>query len=132
MTYYGLVENADHLYSPKKRYYAAKQLYHFVQPGARRVASSSDSDSLLISSFYDGGRDAVILVGVKQGGPHQVELRLNGSDRSPGSWELYQTTRLLNCAKSDTIITKNGVANIELPDESVFTLIGKLSGNAKE
>jgi O-glycosyl hydrolase len=132
MTYYGLVENADHLYSPKKRYYAAKQLYHFVQPGARRVASSTDSDSLLISSFYDGARDAVILVGVKQGGPNQVEVRLNGSDRSPVAWELYQTTRVLNCVKSDTIIPKNGVARIELPDEAIFTLIGKLNRSAQE
>jgi hypothetical protein len=39
---------------------------------------------------------------------------------------------VLNCAKSDTIIPKNGVARIELPDEAVFTLVGKLSGNAKE
>jgi O-glycosyl hydrolase len=132
MTYYGLVENADHVYSPKKRYYAAKQLYHFVQPGARRVASSTDSDSLLISSFYDGARDAVILVGVKQGGPNQVEVRLNGSDRSPVAWELYQTTRVLNCVKSDTIIPKNGVARIELPDEAIFTLIGKLNRSAQE
>jgi len=132
MTYYGLVENADHMYSPKKRYYAAKQLYHFVHPGARRVASSSDSDSLLTSSFYDAARDAVIIVGVKQGGPNQVEFRLNGLEQAPGAWELYQTTRVLNCTRSDTIILKNGVARIELPDESVFTLVGKVRGSAKE
>ena len=85
-----------------------------------------------MSSFYDGARDTVILVGVKQGGPSQVELRLSGLDRLPSAWELYQTTRVLNCAKSDTIIPKNGIARIELPNEAVFTLVGKLGSSAKE
>ena len=74
----------------------------------------------------------MILVGVKQGGPNQVEFRLNGLERAPGAWELYQTTRVLNCTRSDTIIPNNGVARIELPDEAVFTLVGKVRGSAKE
>ncbi len=126
-TYYGLVRNSDHVYAPKKRYYAAKQLYHFVKPGARRVASTSDTDAVLISSFYDAANESVVLVGVKQGGPHQVEIRLQGSERSPVAWELFQTTRVLNCAKSDTVRLRNDVARLDLPDDSVFTLIGKLN-----
>jgi O-glycosyl hydrolase len=127
MTYYGLVQNADHLYSPKKRYYVAKQLYHFVRPGARRVGSWADSDSLLVSSFYDADQDSVILVGVKQGGPGEVEVRVNGSDGAPEWWEVYQTTQALNCTKTDTVLAKNGAARVELADQTVFTLIGKFN-----
>jgi hypothetical protein len=126
MTYYGLIQNADHIYSPKKRYYAAKQLYHFVRPGARRIGSSTDSDDLLVSSFYDAAQDSLILVGVKQSGPSEVEIRTSGSEGAPRFWEVYQTTRTLNCAKSDTIMVKNSSARIELPDQTVFTLVGKL------
>ncbi len=65
LSYYGLMQNSDHIYTPKKRYYAAKQLYHFVRPGARRVEASSDSPALLVSGFYDGASGSVVLVGLK-------------------------------------------------------------------
>jgi len=125
-TYYGLMQNADHVYSPKKRYYAAKQLYHFVRPGARRVASSGDSSNLLLSAFYDGARGEVILVGVKKGGPDRVEIHLTGSDGMPAQWELYQTTRQLNCVKTDEVSVRDAVARIDIPGESIFTLVGKI------
>ena len=34
LTFYGLMKNTDHIYAPKKRYYASKQLYRFVRPGS--------------------------------------------------------------------------------------------------
>jgi O-glycosyl hydrolase len=125
LTYYGLVQNADHIYSPKKRYYAAKQLYHFVRPGARRIASSGDSSNLLVSAFYDGARGEVILVGVKQGGPDRVEVHLAGSDEMPTRWELYQTTPQLNCVKTEEVGSKEGIVRVDIAGESIFTLVGK-------
>jgi hypothetical protein len=126
LTFYGLMQNADHVYSPKKRYYAAKQLYHFVRHGAQRVASSADSNNLLVSAFYDGARGEVVLVGLKQGGPDRVEIRLTGSDGMPPHWDLYQTTRRLNCAKTDEVRGNAGVLRVDMPGDSIFTLIGKL------
>ena len=127
MTYYGLVQNADHQYSPKKRYYAAKQLYHFVRPGARRVASSSsDPRSLLVSAFYDGASNSVILVGLKQGGADEIEIRMSGSSILPEAWDVYQTTRALNCVRTDTVTLKDGAIRLSLPDESIFTVVGKI------
>lgn len=126
-THYGLVQNADHQYSPKKRYYAAKQLYHFVKPGARRVAaSSSDSHSLLASAFYDGTSNSVVLVGLKQGGADEIEIRVNGSELQPETWDVYQTTRNLNCMRTDTVTANGGAIRLSLPDESIFTLVGKI------
>jgi hypothetical protein len=43
LTFYGLVQNTDHIYAPKKRYFAAMQLYHFVRPGSQRIAATSEA-----------------------------------------------------------------------------------------
>ena len=37
LTFYGLFRSADHIYAPRKRYYATRQLYHFVPPGSQRI-----------------------------------------------------------------------------------------------
>ena len=34
---WGLLRTARHRYTPKKRYYAARQVYRFVPSGSRRV-----------------------------------------------------------------------------------------------
>jgi len=127
LTFYGLVQNTDHVYTPKKRYYAAKQLYHFVRPGAQRVdAVSSDTPTLLVSTFYDGARGEFVLVGVKQGGSDHVELRLGGGATLSSPLQLYPTTRGLNCGKTDDVPVVDGVAQLQLPEDSIFTVVGKL------
>jgi hypothetical protein len=46
-SFYGLMRDDNHSYSPEKRYYAEKQLYHFVRPGAVRIA-----DSVIVRQTY--------------------------------------------------------------------------------
>jgi hypothetical protein len=121
MTYYGLLRNDNHHYSPKKRYYAARQLYRFVPVGARRIAAASDSDKVVASAFRDPASGRVIVVGVKEGGPNVVELAVPGAAKT--AWDLYVTSRVLNCAKSDSVRPGNGILRFELPDEAVFTAI---------
>lgn len=123
MTYYGLMRNDDHHYSPKKRYYAAKQLYRFVPPGARRIAASSDSGSVVVSAFHDTANDSVVVVGVKEGGADTVEVSSTGGEMR--KWEVYVTTRDLNCAKQRTDHT-SGPVRVEAPGDAVFTLVGTL------
>jgi O-glycosyl hydrolase len=124
LTFYGLVANADHIYSPKKRYFAAKQLYHFVRPGSQRIGAASDAQGLLVSAFRNGDKNSLTVVGVKMGGPHRVQLAIP-ADAADLRWSLYQTTRQLNCAKTDTLPVKNGIAEFDLPDEAVFTVVGE-------
>jgi hypothetical protein len=119
------MRNDDHHYSPKKRYFAVKQLYHFVRPGARRVATSSDASGLITSAFLDSSADSLIVVGVKQGGPSQVQITIPSSKQAPAIWELYQTTRTLDCHQTGSFAATNGVVQLELPDEAIFTLVGK-------
>lgn len=127
LTFYGLVANADHIYSPKKRYFAAKQLYHFVRPGSQRIGAASDAQGLLVSAFRDGAKNSLTLVGVKMGGPRRVQLAVP-VDTGGLRWSLYQTTRELNCARTDVLSVKNGLVEFDLPEETVFTLVGEAAG----
>jgi O-glycosyl hydrolase len=123
MTHYGLIRNDDHKYSPKKRYYAAKQLYRFVRPGAERVAVTSDSGSVVVSAFRDGANNSVVVVGVKEGGADTVEVSSTSGEMRV--WDIYLTTRELNCVKKGTDRT-SGPVRIEAPGDAVFTLVGTL------
>ena len=122
MTHYGLIRNDDHRYSPKKRYYAAKQLYRFVPPGAQRVAATTESAGLTVSAFHDGPTGRLIVVGVKEGSSDFVEV-LTG-EGEPRAWDIYLTTRELNCVKAGAVRSAGGVVRVQMPDEAVFTLVG--------
>jgi hypothetical protein len=126
MTFYGLMQNVDHIYSPKKRYYGAKQLYHFVRPGSQRIAAESNSPNLLVLAFRSGVTNELIVVGVKTGGPHSVRVELPDAKPFPAVWELYETTRQIDCLKVDAIPVAGGAAEFDLPDEAIFTLVGKV------
>lgn len=126
LTFYGLFRSADHLYSPKKRYYATRQLYHFVPPGSHRIGATANIPGLTISAFHDGNTAKVIVVGVKEGGPNKVAVTLPRSAGAVDSWELYMTTRTADCVKVGMVAPLSGTAELDLPDEAVFTLVGIL------
>jgi O-glycosyl hydrolase len=129
LTFYGLVQNADHVYSPKKRYYAAKQLYKFVRPGSQRIGTAVDSPGLMVSAFRNDRADEFVIVGVKKAGLDHVQVVLSAAAPLPAQWELYQTTRKLDCVKTNTLPIRNGVADVDLPGEAIFTLVGKVGKN---
>src|SRR5207245_11204959 len=92
LTFYGLMKNTDHIYAPKKRYYAAKQLYHFVRPGSQRIAAATDTPGLLVSAFWNGARSSLIVVGAKQGPPAVIQLSLPHASVLPSTMALFETT----------------------------------------
>jgi O-glycosyl hydrolase len=131
LTFYGLVQNSDHIYTPKKRYFAAKQLYHFVRPGAQRVeAVSSDARGLMVSGFYDAARREFVLAGLKQGGPDYVDVEFGGQEPVPARFEIYQTTRSLDCAKTDEASMTGRSVRLRIPGDAIFTAVGRLDGNS--
>lgn len=124
-TYYGLFSSAGHVYTPRKRYYAARQLFHFVAPGSQRVAASTTAKQITVSAFRDGGAGTVTVVGVKEGGPNRLRVSIPSAKGGPATWDLYLTTQTLNCRKVDTLDAPGGVAEFDLPDEVVFTLVAR-------
>jgi O-glycosyl hydrolase len=125
LTFYGLYSSAGHVYAPKKRYYATRQLYHFVRPGFQRVAAAAGAPGLTVSAFRDPGNGSLVVVGVQERGPNRVEIAVPVSERAPRRWDYYATTRSWNCLKLDSLPVHNGVAEVELPDEAVFTLVSR-------
>ena len=63
---------------------------------------------------------------MKKAGIDHVQVVLSTAAPLPAQWELYQTTRKLDCAKTNTVPIRNGVADVDLPDEAIFTLVGKV------
>lgn len=127
LCYYGLFRSASHVYSPKKSYYATRQLYHFVRPGWRRIAATTDAPGLTVSAFQGPSVDSLVIVGVKDGGPSRFRIEIPGAGAGVPSWDLYETTRELDCQKVLTVPVSDGYAEIELPAEAVFTLVGRSS-----
>ena len=119
MTYYGLFANHNHYYQPKKRYYAAKQLFHFVHVGAQRIGVEASS-GMLLSAFQNGDDGSVVVVGMQEGGPETVTVDLAGSE---GEWRVFQTTRRLNCELTGRTVIANGSAQVHLYRDSIYTLL---------
>ena len=89
--------SASHVYSPKKSHYATRQLYHFVRPGWRRIAATTEAPGLTLSAFQGPSPDALVIVGVKEGGPSRFRIDMPQTGTGPASWDLYETTRELDC-----------------------------------
>jgi O-glycosyl hydrolase len=125
LCYYGLFTSASHVYSPKKSYYATRQLYHFVRPGWRRIAATTQAVGLTLSAFQGPSPTAVVVVGVKEGGPSHFRVELPQADDGPTTWDLYETTRERDCQRVMTVPARGDRAEIDLPAEAVFTLVGR-------
>jgi len=125
LTFYGLYTSAAHVYAPKKRYYATRQLYHFVRPGFQRIAADANSPGLTVAAFRDPASGSLILVGVKERGPNRVQITVPAAEKAPHRWDYYATTRSWNCLRLDSVAVENGTAELVLPDEAVFTLVGR-------
>ena len=126
LCYYGLFTSASQVYSAKKSYYATRQLYHFVRPGWRRIAVTADAPGLTLSAFQGPSRDELALVGVKEGGPSRFRIELPPAVAGNiAGWDVYETTRELDCQKVMTVPLREGYADIDLPTEAVFTLVGR-------
>ena len=124
MCFYGLFTSDDQIYKPKKRYYATRQLYHFVRPGSQRVAARTDAPGFTISAFRDPTTHTLTIVGVKEGGANRLQVNLSTGADSATAWDLYETTRNEDGMKTNTVTVQDGAAQIDLPDEGVFTLVG--------
>lgn len=124
LTFYGLYQSADQVYVPRKRYFATRQLYHFVRPGSRRIAVTGQGKGLTISAFQDAAAGSVVIVGVKEGGANRIRFAFQDAAAVPDHLSLYLTSRSVNCIEQGVIPVRSGVAEVDFPDEAVFTLVG--------
>jgi hypothetical protein len=126
-TYYGLFTSAGHLYTPRKRYWAAKHLFRMVKPGSQRIAVSATAPGLTVSAFRDDSANTMTVVGVKEGGPNHLRLSVRNLKSPAPEWELYVTTRELDFRRVESFTATEGVVEFDLPNDAVFTLVARAS-----
>lgn len=124
MTYYALVANDNHVYTPKKRFFAAKNLYRFVRPGAIRIGASSSDPGVRVVAFSNTATKRMTFFGIATGGKRSISFALPARARLPKTWDVHLTTRDLDCKRVQQVRTRNGMVRVELPEDAVFTIDG--------
>lgn len=117
---YGLVRRSRHEYTPKKRYYAAKQIYKFVKPGSTRIELQGMSSELHAAAFRHPLHGTTIAGMNTRSRPIRLTIELD-----PSSGPLFQgyfTNRELNCADVGTFAAEGGTLKLLIPANTIFTL----------
>lgn len=130
-TLYGLLRMGRNVYTPKKRYYAAKQVYRFVPPGYARVDTACESASpLKCLSFTNSKSDEVTIVGLNESLEAvltDIELVNFDPTLEQRFVSYYRTSETDNCAHvgSVPVRTRNYPLDhicVEIPPKSIFTI----------
>lgn len=138
---YGLLktDREKWTYSPKRRYYAAKQVYRFVKPGFRRVELSGppkdESDvystwhaplkHLLLSAFASPDGQDFTIVGmsaIESGALLTIDLKGLAPEIGEKAVAYYRTSRNEDCVKVSEMKIENGSLRAIVPENSIFTL----------
>lgn len=138
---YGLLrtDRASWTYTPRKRYFAAQQVYRFVRPGFRRVdvAPPARDAKDVYAGWHDLSRHVRLLAFASADGG---DLTLVGTSRVEGELELevslaglargalakpvrcYRTTRGEDARLVGALDASSGTLRVVVPEGSIFTL----------
>jgi hypothetical protein len=124
-TIWGIMRTARHRYTPKKRYFAAKQVYRFVPPGSRRIGVAAGSEpgsgatpSLAAFTTEDGG---LTLVGLHEGDAPLV-LDIGGLGHLAGQPADVHVTDPQRACERIASFPLGQRLQLGVPGPSVFTL----------
>ncbi len=115
------------MHTPKKRYYASKQIFRFVPPGFIRCGVHGDSPDVRLLAFTDTDHAALTITGMNDSErPARCNIRLKGLD-GVSQVRYYRTSETENCHLIDNITTRGanwpftGI-DVTVPPASIFTL----------
>jgi hypothetical protein len=129
-TIYGLLRTGLRLYTPKKRYYASKQVFRYVLPGFERLEVSSVPSDLRVLAFANTKRTQFTLVGMNNSyRSYHLNVTLGGfQDNVIGGKAAYiRTSETENCYRIGEIPVRGanypftGI-DAQVPPDSIFTL----------
>ena len=108
-------------WEPTQAFYAYKQLFKFVQPGATRI-EAIESASVAALAFYDTVAGRVTVFGhAPSGGPLRISL---SNVPVMSSLQLYLTNISRQFERQADVTLVNGVATIPVDGDGYFTLTG--------
>jgi len=94
-----------------------------IEPGKRSQEIDGFGVNLNGPCFRESARPMVDML-IDDLGATIFRLDAYGFDLS--NWDVYQTTKTLDCSKAGSVPVVNGTADLELPDEVIFTLTGSV------
>ncbi|MBD0255361.1 MAG: RICIN domain-containing protein [Cytophagales bacterium] len=101
-----------------KKYYASKNFYRFIRPGAVRLATTSPDASIALTAYEHvaNGTHTIVLLNTATTSK-TINLAMTGSGL-PASFEMFVTSASRNCESVGTV----SASSITLPARSVVTL----------
>jgi len=129
-TIYGLLRTGLRLYTPKKRYYASKQVFRYVLPGFERLEVSSVPSDLRVLAFANTKRTQFTLVGMNNSyKSYHLNVTLGGFQDNviAGKVAYFRTSENENCYRIGEIPVRGanypftGI-DAQVSPDSIFTL----------
>ncbi|MFC5471509.1 hypothetical protein ACFPPD_22805 [Cohnella suwonensis] len=117
-TLYGLLRRGRHSYTPKKRFYAAKQIFRYVRPQSVRVAVECAQTEALLTAFLHP-EDGLSIVGINSRAT-PIEIQVHFEDCNPAAFELYITNPHLHCQSMGLYQADKSLRAV-IPENSIFT-----------
>jgi len=127
-TIYGVLRTGLYQYTPKKRYYALKQVFRFVPAGFERIEVTGNSDDLCVLGFANPERTGLTLVGMNLSGKvYYPNTLLNGfpESLSKGKMAYFRTSEDENCVFLGQVPLGNRSfeqIGVRIPPDCIFTL----------
>lgn len=100
-----------------KKYYASKQYYRYIRPGAVRVDAASTNSNVFVSAFQNTaqGTHTIVLINASS----STQNVTVGGANLPSSFTVFRTSSTDNCANVGTFSTGS---SLSLPGRSIVTL----------
>lgn len=129
-TIYGLLRTGLRTFTPKKRYYASRQVFRFVLPGFERLATGCESEGLRVLAFASPNCDQFTIIGMNEHlFPARLNITLAGFPKSVElpNFDYHRTSEEENCHRIGHVPAKGknwpftGM-DVAVPPASIFTL----------
>ena len=105
------------------KYFAAKQFYRYVRPGAIRVETVSSQLDVLVSAFrHDADGTLTMVLINRSDAPQTVQVAIDGKNQ-PKTYRIFRSTATEGCAPVGTFSLNQ--PTLTLPARSIVTLFGQ-------
>ncbi len=108
---------------PNSTFYASKNFFKYIRPGAVRVHTESDHEDFLATAFLNPDGTLVSVIINKGTMPRAVQLR---GGRLPQEFQVYKTSASENCINAGTYMAASGAFIV--PAKTVVTLVADQLG----
>jgi glucuronoarabinoxylan endo-1,4-beta-xylanase len=108
--------------APTKKYYAARQFYKYIRPGAVRVGATSGDPNVSASAFVHDQQRTMTVVLINQGtAPSSVQLAFSGTEPT-NPMTTVRTSATEDGVQLSPTAVSGGRAYVTIPAQSVMTL----------